>query len=77
METIKQPIGMPSQCEATAKAFVKAYGKDEAVRQINDNMNSINEILTLLPRHISSLKLRLNLALQSDFWSQVLQSIKH
>jgi len=75
METIKQPIGMPSQCEATAKAFVKAYGKDKAVHNINNNIKGLENALLSMDKE--RFYTRLNLAQQSDFWSQVLQSIKH
>jgi len=75
METIKQPIGMPSQCEATAKAFVKAYGKDEAVKQINNNILGLKSAYGHIS--IAYTATKISIACQSDFWSQVLQSIKH
>jgi len=75
METIKQPIGMPSQCEATAKAFVKAYGKDEAVRQIENNIIGLSNAHRCIDKEMTAT--RLSIAFQSGFWNQVLQSIKH
>jgi hypothetical protein len=71
----KQPIGMPSQCVETGEALIKVYGEERALKFIDSNIDSIREILALVPTSKDTVKLKLKIALQSDFWSQVKDSI--
>ena len=72
---MKNSIGMPTQCIGTGEALVKAYGKERALKFIDSNIDSIGEILALVPSTKDTVKLKLKIAVQSDFWTQVKESI--
>lgn len=76
MSKDQQPLEMPSQCTVTGKAFVKVYGKERALETIQRDIDTLQEAYQLLKDNDASVDLRLKIAIQSDFWTQVKQSIE-
>ena len=70
----KQPEGMPMHYIKIARALIKSYGKTEAVRQIEDNIAGLSNARRCIGKDFTATKI--SIACQSDFWSQVLKSIK-
>ncbi len=69
---MENKIGLPQQCIDTGKALKDAYGRDRALIFIQGNIDSLSEAYEQIRRKDTQLKLRI--ALQVDFWAQVLDS---
>jgi len=71
---MEQPIGMPSQCIGTGKAFLTVFGESRSKVTVQGYIDSLSEAYEEIDKE--KIKLRLRIALQIDFWSQVLQSME-
>jgi len=73
----EQPNGMPQQCIDTGEALVQAYGYDNAIKNIEDNVKTLRTVHDIMKEHApEQIEERLKIALMSDFWDQTLQSLE-
>jgi len=68
-------LKFPEQCIATGQTFIEVYGKDTALKIINDNIKSLLKAHQAMENQQCEKDMILNIAFQSDFWTQVRESI--
>ncbi len=75
-KTMENQLSAPDHIIKMGQSLVDAYGLEIALKNVNDNIKALAVSIEFMKEHSKDKGATLNLAYQSDFWTQVKQTTK-